>query len=129
MWFGEFYGGRLEQTLAYATYTTPSGRQHFEFTTENDFGHLPQGDFIERLHQVRWTWAFSPDLGLSLFAQQEVGARNLGWNARLKWTVRPGDDIFLVWNRNWIQTPAQEDPRWTRDGDQVVVKARLTFRK
>ncbi len=128
VWFGEFFAGRLTQTQAYGTYTTPAGHHLFEFTTENDFGRLPQGDFIERLHQLRWAWAFSPDLVLSVFAQNELGSGSLGWNARLRWTVKPGNDLYVVWNRNWIETSEGGRRRFERESDQVVLKARWTFR-
>ncbi len=127
-WFGDFFDGRLTQSELYATYTSPAGRHHIELTTENDFGNLPQGDFVERLHQLRWNWAFDPDLVLSFFAQDEVDSGALGWNARLRWTVKPGDDVYLVWNRNWIETSPEEGSHFERASDQIVAKARWTFR-
>jgi hypothetical protein len=129
VWFGEFFTGRLTQSVANAGYTTRSGRQQFEVTSENDYGHLPEGDFVERLHQLRWSCAFNPDLAFSLFTQYEVGSGNVGWNARMRWTVKPGNDLYVVWNRNWIQTSTEGGVHWGRDSDQIVVKARWTFRK
>lgn len=129
VWFGEFFTGRLTQSVGYASYTTRSGRQQIELTSENDYGNLPEGDFVERLHQLRWTCSFSPDLVFSFFTQYQVGSGSMGWNARLRWTVKPGDDVYVVWNRNWIRTSEADGEHFERDSDQVIVKARWTFRK
>jgi hypothetical protein len=129
VYFGGFYSGHLTQTDVSGSYTTPSGRQRIEIGTENDFGDLPQGNFVERLDRLRWTWSFSPDLTLSAVTQYEAESRILGWNVRLRWTRNPTNEVFLVWNRDWIQTDPEGDLRFTRESDQVVLKARWTFRK
>ena len=129
LYLGGFYSGRLSQTEASASYTSPSGRQRLELDSENDFGHLPQGSFVERLQRLRWTCSFSPDLTLSTLAQYETESRVLGLNFRLRWTVKPGNDIFLVWNRHWLRTDPEDGLSFSRESDQVVVKARWTFRR
>ncbi len=95
---------------------------------ENDFGYLPQGDFIERLWQVKAIAAFSPDLILSAYAQYDSLSRNAGLNARLRWTVQPGNDIFLVWNRGWLSPGQGNTYNLTTQSDQIVLKVRWTFR-
>ena len=129
VWFGDFFGGELTQTEVFGTYTAPAGHHHFELVSENDHGSLPQGDFTERLHQLRWVWSFSPDFVFSIFAQDNVGAGTVGWNSRLRWTLTPGDDVYLVWNRNWIRTFDETGEHLGRESDQVVLKVRWTFRK
>jgi len=32
----------------------------------------------------------------------------MGMNARLRFTFRPGNDLFVVWNRNWTHRPAKD---------------------
>ena len=129
VYLGGFFSGRLTQTEASVSYATPSGRQRIELDSENDYGHLPEGDFIERLQRLRWTCSFSPDLTLAALAQYEEESRILGWNLRLRWTVKPGDDIFFVWNRDWLRTDPESGLRFSRESDQVVVKTRWTFRR
>lgn len=128
-YLGGFYSGHLTQTDVSGSYTTHSGQHRIEIGTENDFGHLPQGSFVERLDRLRWTWSFSPDLTLSALAQYEAGSRILGWNIRLRWTVKPGNDVFVVWNRDWLRTDPDDGLRFTRESDQLALKARWTFRK
>ena len=70
-------------------------------------------------------YAFSPDLVVSAFTQYDSESRDLGLNTRLRWTLRPGRDLFLVWNRNWKRLPSP-DETFERDADQVVLKVRWT---
>ena len=75
--------------------------------------------------QLKTVYAFSPDLIVSVFGQYDSESRDLGVNTRLRWTIQPGRDLFLVWNRNWQRTL---DPgyRLDLDSDQIVVKLRWT---
>jgi hypothetical protein len=128
-YFGGFYTGRLIQTILSGSATTRSGKHRVELSTENDYVYLPEGNFIERLHQLRWTYSATPDVSLSLFSQYETESQTLGWNARFRWTLKPGNDFFVVWTRNWLRTDPDAALRFQRDSDSVVVKLRWTFRK
>jgi hypothetical protein len=127
-WLGEFYTGHLTQVSAFANWTSPHGFFTGEISAENDFGRLPEGDFIERLWQTKTVFAFSPDLVLAGYVQYDSVSRNVGLNARLRWTVKPGDDVFLVWNRGWLSPAEGDGLRLTKQSDQIVLKARWTFR-
>ncbi|HKH45932.1 MAG TPA: DUF5916 domain-containing protein [Thermoanaerobaculia bacterium] len=125
VWFGDFFDGRLTQWESFVYWTFGPGRLRLELAAENNFGDLPQGDFVQRLWQWKTVYAASPDLVVSLFTQYDSESRGLGLNSRLRWTIRPGRDLFLVWNRNWQRTL---DPgyRLELDSDQIVVKLRWT---
>ena len=125
VWFGDFFGGRLTEWESFVYWTFGPGRLRLQLDAVNNFGDLPQGDFIQRLWQLKTVYAFSPDLIVSAFAQYDSESRDLGVNSRLRWTIQPGRDLFLVWNRNWQRTL---DPgyRLEPDSDQVVVKLRWT---
>ena len=84
---------------------------------ENDYGYLPQGDFIFRLWQLKTVYAFNPNLLLAAFLQYDSESQDLGVNARLRWTIRPGNDLFLVWNRGW------KHPVFERAPDLLVPEA------
>jgi hypothetical protein len=127
-WFGEFYTGHLTQTSAFVNWTSPHGFFTGELSAENDFGYLPQGNFIERLWQAKTVFAFSPDLVLAGYVQYDSVSRNVGLNARLRWTVRPGNDVFLVWNRGWLSPAEGNGFGLSKQSDQVVLKARWTVR-
>jgi hypothetical protein len=129
VWFGQFYSGRLNQLEAFGTYTTPSGKLAFEVKAEHDYGYLPQGDFIARVWQLKASYSFAPDLVLSAYTQYDSESRNLGINTRLRWTPRPGTDLFVVWNHGW-QHPLDDD-RWSTlkpATDEAVIKLRTVLR-
>jgi Domain of unknown function (DUF5916) len=129
VWWGSFYSGRMIEWEQWFQYTTPEGHLQLGFTLENVFGYLPEGDFIKRLFQLKVVYAFTPDLVLSYYAQYDNETDNLGANARLRWTIRPGTDFYVVWNHNWAHPEGSED-WWTMTpvSDQLIVKLRYTWR-
>jgi hypothetical protein len=129
VWFGEFFGGRLTQVSNFVTWTRPSGRLQLEFDAENDLGHLPFGNFVQRLLQTKVIYAFSPNLILSSFAQYDTESRQVGVNNRIRWTIRPEADLFIVWNRGWKHALFDEEARFAPLNDQFVAKLRWIFRR
>jgi hypothetical protein len=129
VYFGTFYSGRMTEWEQSVSYTTPEGHLQLGFSMENIFGYLPQGHFIERLFQLKVVYAFTPDLILSYYAQYDNDSDNLGVNARLRWTIQPGTDLYVVWNHNW-EHPDGSENWWTMTpvSDQAVVKLRYTWR-
>jgi hypothetical protein len=128
--FGTFYNGDLTQWEHYVKWTSPKGRLQFGLTTENNFGHLKQGNFVQRLWQLQSSYAWSPNLVLTSFIQYDSESQNLGTNSRLRWTIKPGNDLFIVWNRGWqrlILTP--RDPSLVPDNELIAIKLRWTFRR
>lgn len=85
---------------------------------------LPQGNFDVQIGSLRLNTTFSPDLSLNTIAQYDNQSKQLGLNARLKWIVRPGNELFLVWNQNY---DADRDHFHARAA-QVTTKAAWTFR-
>jgi len=129
VWFGDFFTGSLTQAEAFVTYTTPSGHLQLELSAENDVGRLPEGDFTLNLGQLKVVYAFTPDLILSSFIQYDSESGDLGANTRFRWTIKPGNDLFVVWNHGW-RHPINNDKSFTLRpiNDQLVVKLRWTFR-
>jgi hypothetical protein len=128
--FGGFYNGTLTQWEHYIRWTSPRGRLHVGLTAENNFGHLPQANFVQRLWQLQSAYAWSPNLVLTNFLQYDTDSHNLGSNTRLRWTIRPGNDLFIVWNRGWqrlILSP--HDLSLIPDNEFLAIKLRWTFRQ
>lgn len=128
VWFGGFYGGRLTQYQVEAGWTSPAGHLQLALESENDFGRLPGGKFIQRLWQARAVYAFHPDLVVSSFLQYDSESRNVGLNARLRWTLHPGNDVFLVWNKGWLRPLGETGYALRSVSDQVTLKLRWTWR-
>jgi hypothetical protein len=128
VWFGGFYNGHLTQVEGFVKWTEGSGHLQLAFNFENDYGYLPEGDFIFRLWQLKTVYAFNPNLLLSAFFQYDSESQDLGVNARLRWTIKPGSDLFVVWNRGWKHPISERSPDLlVPEADQIIVKLRWTF--
>jgi len=129
-WFGSFYDGHLTQWQNYLKWTSPRGRVQLEADSENDFGRLPEGNFVQRLWQLQGAYAWTPNLVLTSFVQYDTESQNIGTNTRLRWTIKPGNDLFIVWNRGWQrQILSPHDVSIVPESDIVAVKLRWTFRR
>ncbi|RMH30615.1 MAG: hypothetical protein D6693_00090 [Planctomycetota bacterium] len=100
---GDFFGGTRQDVTAGVDWR-PS--KHFFLGVEliqNDV-NLPQGSFITRIGRVRLNINFTPDLSWSNFIQYDNVSDTAGLNSRLKWTIRPGSDLFIVLNQGFFVT-------------------------
>jgi len=103
VWFGGFYTGSLIQWETELDLTTFASHLHLGITLENDFGYLPEGDFVQRVMELKMVYAFNPDMNISNYLQYDTESDDIGLNARFRWTIRPGTDLFVVWNKGWIR--------------------------
>jgi hypothetical protein len=127
-WFGTFFNGHLTQWENYLRWTSSKGRLQLDLDTENDFARLPAGSFVQRLWSIRGAYAWSPNLVLSSFIQYDTESQNVGTNTRLRWTIKPGNDLFVVWNRSWQRIVIDPHVSIVPQSDLVAVKVRWTFR-
>jgi hypothetical protein len=129
-WFGTFYNGNLLQQINYARYTNRKGRWQAGVSSEQNFGRLREGNFVQRLWQFNSFYAFSPDLVLTNFLQYDTESSNVGNNMRLRWTLKPGNDLFIVWNRGWKRLIlSRDDVGLIPESEVLAVKLRWTFRR
>jgi len=52
---------------------------------------------------------------------------SLGWSARLRWQVSPGNEVYFVYNRSWIRR-SDRARRFDPAGERGVIKITLSFR-
>lgn len=123
---GGFYDGRLTQLIPFLDWNTPDGRLALQFNSETDLGYLPEGDFIERLQQLKATYSFTPDFDISSFIQYNSTLGHTGVNAILHWIPEPGRDLFIVLNHGieTFSTTAGPAPL----GNTLIVKLRWDLR-
>jgi len=123
---GGFYSGHLDETTLGLT-AKVDGFVNLSFSADLVRGRLPQGNFNENVFQVKADFFLSPDLGLMNYIQYDDISRELGWSARLRWQISPGNEIFLVYNKNWER---RFDPasRFAPLEDRGVVKISLSLR-
>ena len=85
---------------------------------------LPEGDFQVRSASAKITYTFTPDLQLGLLGQYDNISESLGVNFRVKWTPRPGNDIYFVINQGY-DTSLDQFRATTGD---VTLKGTWTYR-
>jgi len=117
-WFGTFYTGTLDQielTLS------------LRFTTniilglnyEKNIVKLNEGNFSQELFGGRLQLNFSSNLQLSSFVQYDDESNSFGTNTRMRWTITPLTDLYIVYNHN-INKILKD--RWQFDSNQFIVK-------
>lgn len=85
---------------------------------------LREGTFDVRLASWRTDIAFSPDLTWGTVLQYDNLSHGVGLNSRVRWTWRPGNDVFFVVNQGWDY----EQSRFARLTSEVILKVGATFR-
>jgi len=97
------------------------------FSTDQTFARLKEGSFVARALIWRVNYSASPFLSFSNLIQYDNESRNLGWQSRVRWILRPGNDLFLVVSQGWIQD-APGGFRFRADESKVSTKFQYTFR-
>ncbi len=59
---------------------------------------LSDDGFIAYVYRVNMNILFSPDITLYNFVQYDSQSERMGWQSRFQWILKPGREIFLVWN-------------------------------
>jgi len=122
--FGDFYDGTLNR-IEYDGFWNPSSLLSFEVLGEHDHGVLKEGTFTEDLVGTRVGVNFSPDLQVSSFLQYDTESKSFGTNTRMRWTIRPTIDLFVIYNHNLVDI----DNRWIRQSNEFLVKIQYSFRR
>jgi hypothetical protein len=120
---GDFYGGRRND---YAF--EPEWRLNSRFTLTGRFHYndikLPQGNIRIRSAQVRTTVAFTTKVVWNAVVQYDNQSSTLGLNTRLRWTVEPGRDLYLVFSQGYAATSDYFRPTYS----EASMKAAWTWR-
>lgn len=124
--YGDFWSGTAEQISSTVTFKLPP-RFNFTLAANQTFAHLPEGDFIARILTSNIDYSISPFLTFSNLIQYDNRSDNLGWQSRVRWTLQPGRDLFIVFNQGWLQDPAGGF-RFQAKDTKVSTKFQYTFR-
>ena len=68
---------------------------------------LTQGRFETRLLRVIPELHFSPWVSWVNNVQYDTQSAVLGWQSRFRWIVKPGSDLYFVYNQNWVENPLE----------------------
>lgn len=104
-WFGSYWSGHANQFETSFQYKIAP---HFQtsLTLEQTFARLKEGNFVARVFVFRADYSVSPLLTFFNLLQFDNESRNLGWQSRVRWILRPGNDVFLVFSQGWLQDEA-----------------------
>jgi len=120
---GNFYSGRQTKYSASIDWR-PSRYATLGASYELNQVRLPEGNFDVRLASLGVDLALTPDLTWRTLAQYDNRSDNVGFNSRLRWTWKPGNDLVLVWNHAWDYNDGQFD----NGTGEAIVKLGATFR-
>ena len=111
-WGTFFSGERTEYTLGLDL--RPRTGVRINTTYEYNTVSLAEGDFDTRLIRVVADTQFSPFMYLVNNVQYDSVSQVVGWQARFRWILTPGNDVFIVYTQNWIEAVDPIDPQISR---------------
>ncbi len=99
--WGTFYNGSRREALAAAGYKIAVP---FYAGVEMERNHvvLPTGGFVTTVSRLSTNVLFNPRITLYSYLQYDNLSRTLGWQSRFGWILKPGNEIFIVWNSRMV---------------------------
>jgi hypothetical protein len=121
---GYFNGDRLQ--ISPEVSWRPNEFFGLEFEIDYNKYDFPGSTATTRQMTLKADFAFNSKLSLTTLAQYDNVSDDIGINARLRYNVEAGRDIWLVLNHSMVEDPLTERFRSTES--LAVVKVRYTFR-
>ena len=98
--FGNFFSGsRREYSVEMGL--RPRRGLRFAVEAEHNVIELGEGSFETDVFRVLANAQFSPWISLVNNLQYDTDSEILGWQMRLRWIRRPGNDFYFVYTHNW----------------------------
>ena len=85
---------------------------------------LAEGSFSTTILRAIINTQFSPFISVANNIQYDSRSRVLGWQARFRWTLRPGNDMYLV----WLNRSLDSDDQWMTLDRSLATKFIYTHR-
>jgi hypothetical protein len=128
VYWGNYWSGSARQLTTSLTYKMPPWL-NVSVSTNHTFATLPEGNFTARILSANVGYAASPALAFSNLVQYDNRSRNLGWQSRVRWTLRPGNDLFFAMQQGWVETETEDRRRRFRTQDnKTSAKFQYSFR-
>jgi len=123
-----FWGGHRDRVDLFSTIRSRGGvslSANYQYNNVT----LPQGDFDTNLLRLSWAWNLSPWTAITGNVQYDDLSNVVGFYARLRWIIQPGNDVFLVWSNNWLYDDGPlSDSRFSTLSSGGALKLNYTFR-
>jgi hypothetical protein len=124
--YGGYWSGHAEQLTTSVVYKLPP-RFTATVSTNQTFARLPEGRFTARIFTTNVAYSATPRLSFSNLIQYDNRSRNLGWQSRMRWTLRPGNDLFFAFNQGWIDEDGDR-LRFRVQDNRISAKFQYSFR-
>ncbi|MCL4741231.1 MAG: carbohydrate binding family 9 domain-containing protein [Phycisphaerales bacterium] len=85
---------------------------------------LVEGSFIVRIARLRGRLQFTPELSWDATLQWDNQSDQAGLNTRIRWEIRPGQELFVVYNEGFDTA----DGEFHSASREATVKLGMTFR-
>ncbi len=125
-WFGTYWSGHADEMNTSFQYKLAP---HFQAGVElrQTFARLKEGNFVARVCIFRANYSVSPFLTFFNLVQFDNESRDLGWQSRVRWIIRPGNEVFIVFNQGWLQDE-RGGFNFRSAGTRLAGKMQYTFR-
>ena len=100
--FGNFYNGKRNDIELEANWKVAVPFFLGGAITRNKV-QLPEGNFTANIYQINANILFSPDITLYNYFQYDNASKSAGWQSRFQWILKPGNEIILAWNANFLK--------------------------
>ncbi|MQA89800.1 MAG: hydrolase [Gemmatimonas sp.] len=97
---GDFWSGEITEVVVEST-VRPLRGVSFSADYERNEVRLAEGDFNTNLARLSASWNLNPRASFTGNIQYEDVTDVVGLFARIRWIVRPGSDVYVVWTHNW----------------------------
>jgi len=124
--FGSYWAGNANQFSTQIQYKIAP---HLLMSAgwDQTFARLKEGNFVARVYTIRVNYSVSPYLTFFNLVQFDNQSRNVGWQSRVRWILKPGNEVFLVFNQGWLQDE-RGGFRFRSTDTRLAGKLQYTFR-
>jgi len=122
---GDYYNGTHLQHRGNITWR-PNRNFAIDVSATQDRIELPGGNFTVRLFGINSQYAFSSTLSWSNLIQYDNVSENMGFNSRLHWIPKAGQQAFVV--LNWGLIDPDNDNRFDSTLADLSLKFNYTLR-
>jgi hypothetical protein len=101
-YFGSYWSGHADQLTTSLQYKFAP---HLLISVGMDqtFARLKEGNFVARVFTSRADYSVSPFLTFFNLVQFDNESKNLAWQSRVRWILKPGNEVFIVFSQGWLQ--------------------------
>ena len=99
--FGDFFSGTREEVVV-SLGVRPFVGMVANLSTEWNRIDLPEGEFETRLYRLTLDNQFNPWIFVVNNVQYDSVSDRLGWQIRFRWTIDPGNDLYIIYTQNWL---------------------------